>query len=309
MQYKGTFEFAEYNTPPNPIVGGLSSGSGNAETTSRIVRLSAAQIASPTASILADTTATYIGPAPTYYRYTSNGVSLFGIGYGVTPYQSGIPMMLPGSGSIANNGALTLTTALNAAKKGYFYFPANAIVAGSAAGLYWTEMSTTTLGTIYNNVYVTGIPTYQSAPTAFSTTGPGAYAQTTGTAITLLNVVVPGNTMGANGRIRTWWLHSAANTAGGKTPRLLYGGTSYWNAGLSSYASTELCIDIWNRGVTNSQVGTQLNVAQVFAAQGQPFATGAVNSTVDQILLLDLNIAVATDWACFEAGMVEVLYA
>lgn len=40
------------------------------------VRLTASQIASPTAAILADTTATYIGPSPDYVRYRSDGASL-----------------------------------------------------------------------------------------------------------------------------------------------------------------------------------------------------------------------------------------
>jgi hypothetical protein len=38
--------------------------------------LTAAEIASPTAAILADRTAAYIGPAPDYIRYRSDGVSL-----------------------------------------------------------------------------------------------------------------------------------------------------------------------------------------------------------------------------------------
>lgn len=76
MQYKGTFDFAEYPTPANPNTLGLSSGVGTSETTGRIVKLSAAEIASPTAAILADTTATYVGPAPNYRRFWSDGVHL-----------------------------------------------------------------------------------------------------------------------------------------------------------------------------------------------------------------------------------------
>jgi hypothetical protein len=80
MQYKGTFEFAEYNTPPNSSTGGLGSGAANAENTSRVVKLSAAQIASPTAAILADTTATYIGPNGA--RVHSTGTALVSDGAG-----------------------------------------------------------------------------------------------------------------------------------------------------------------------------------------------------------------------------------
>ncbi len=99
----------------------------------------------------------------------------------------GVPVYVPSSGSIANNGALTLTTALPLIYPNvYLYFPANAIAAGSAAGKYYCQMSSTTVGVIFNNTYVSGTPVVPTSPTAFVTTGPGAYTQTISTNITLI---------------------------------------------------------------------------------------------------------------------------
>jgi hypothetical protein len=118
---------------------------------------------------------------------------------------SGIPFGIPPSGSIGNNGALTgLATAFpHVFSRGiYLYFPYGAIYSGSAAGLYWTVMSSTTAGTIYNNVYLastTTVPSVVASPTAFSTTGPGAYTQTTGANIALAWFTIQGGLMGPRG--------------------------------------------------------------------------------------------------------------
>lgn len=50
--------------------------------------LTAGQISSPSAEILADITATYIGPAPNYQRYVSNGVTLSAGSGGLTDITS-----------------------------------------------------------------------------------------------------------------------------------------------------------------------------------------------------------------------------
>jgi hypothetical protein len=100
-----------------------------------------------------------------------------------TPYNlisTGIPFVMVSSGTMGNNGALSGITAVSVAyPRAYVYLPINAISAGSAAGWYYAVFSATTAATVYNNVYTTGNPTVPASPTAFSTTGPGAYVQTT----------------------------------------------------------------------------------------------------------------------------------
>jgi hypothetical protein len=153
---------------------------------------------------------------------------------------SGIPFGIPSSGSIGNNGALTLTTAFPRTFSNgiYLYFPYGAISSGSAAGLYWTVMSSATAGTIYNNVYTpsaTTVPSAVTSPTAFSTTGPGAYTQTTGANISLASFTVAGNLMGQRGElsISSGWDTSA--TSYSKTYGVMWAGTVQ---GLISNTST-----------------------------------------------------------------------
>ena len=111
--------------------------------------------------------------------------------------QANVPVFVPSSGIMANNGAITLTTALDTTYANcYLYLPANAIEAGSAAGLYFAQMSSTTVGTVYNNTYTSGKHAIPSSPTAFVTTGPGAYTQTTGSDITLLLTTLSGGAIG-----------------------------------------------------------------------------------------------------------------
>ena len=91
----------------------------------------------------------------------------------------GPAFLVAGSGSMANNGAFTMTTALFTGATGlgcWTYLAAGAIQTSSAAGWYWSVWSSTTAATIYNNTYTTGNPTAPVTPVAFVSTGPGAYA-------------------------------------------------------------------------------------------------------------------------------------
>ena len=94
----------------------------------------------------------------------------------------------------------------------YFYFPTNAIYAGSSAGWYYSVMSSTTTGTIYNNVYTTGDLSVPVSPTPFVTTGPGEFVQPTGTSIVGFNFDLLGGVIGPNGSMDVWI--DAATTGG-----------------------------------------------------------------------------------------------
>src|SRR6478735_660988 len=119
-------------------------------------------------------------------------------------FRCAVPFIMPTSGSMANNGVLTLSVALPVAvANGYIYLPANAIVAGSAAGWYYATFSTTTAGVVFNNVYTPatdGVPVVPASPTAFVTTGPGAFTAVV-TAQDGPTFTLPADTMGPNGKI------------------------------------------------------------------------------------------------------------
>src|SRR5579859_1785192 len=93
---------------------------------------------------------------------------------------NGIPFIVANTGTMGNNGALTLGTALPSTyANAYVYLPANAISAGSAAGWYFCQFSSTTVGTVFNNTYSSGTPQIPAALVSFATTGPGAYTGVT----------------------------------------------------------------------------------------------------------------------------------
>ncbi|MGZ8442542.1 MAG: hypothetical protein ACXWXZ_04000 [Candidatus Binatia bacterium] len=211
----------------------------------------------------------------------------------------GIPVIVPSSGSIGDNGALTGITAmpLAAGDTAYLYFPANAIAAGSAAGLYYTVMSSTTAGTIYNNAYTSGDPLPPATPTAFATTGPGAYTQTTGAAITVRSHTIPGGLLGKNGEIFAKGLQAVPNNANNKTTRQVLGATQ-----LSSSAIPSITSRVWLNTIKNAN-SEAVQFAQNSASDGTN-STGAVirgaeNTASDVTLSMTTNLTVATDYSGF----------
>ncbi|MGZ8924563.1 MAG: hypothetical protein ACXW2E_01640 [Nitrososphaeraceae archaeon] len=209
------------------------------------------------------------------------------IGYGTCP------IGLPSSGSIGNNGALSGLTALNSTySQGiYLYFPANAIVAGSAAGLYYTVMSSTTAGTIYNNVYTTGNPTIPSSPTAFSTTGPGAYTQTTATDITLASIPVIGGTMGINGQLFAEVLFDYKNSANNKLMKVKLGSTSFMApSALTTTNTLRINGRIHNSNSTALQLFAAAGSIPANAPTVNAASSGWTSST--EVTSVDINVVV-----------------
>lgn len=144
-------------------------------------------------------------------------------------FRSNIAFILPSSGSMGDNGALTLTVALaHVYTPAYVYLPANAIVAGSAAGWYYTTFASTTLGTVFNHTYdptVGGVPTVHASPTAFATTGPGAYTAVV-TAQQGPSYPMPANTLGAGSKARVSWMVRVPTAANSKLLTLRAGTSS-----------------------------------------------------------------------------------
>lgn len=228
-----------------------------------------------------------------------------------------IPVFLQSSGSIGNNGALTAITALPVTYPSiYLYFPVNAIAAGVAAGLYYCVMSSTTAGTIYNNVYDPSLgvlPTIPSSPTAFSTTGPGAYTQTTAADITLVGVTIPGGSMGASGVldiISSW--ESATNNANAKTTKVKIGATLI---GLTPALASTITVRshhlFSNRGSQSVNFyGASSSIHGAFINSGSTLVTtpSAINMATDQILYFTMQLATATDGAGLNMMSVKINY-
>lgn len=222
-----------------------------------------------------------------------------------TVFTNAIPMIVPSSGTIGNNGALSAITALPGTYTScYMSFPANAIAAGVPAGNYYVVMSSTTAGTIYNNTYTTGKPTIPASPTAFVTTGPGAYVQLT-TAITLTQLTLRGGAMGPAGQLIIYPHHSIPSNANNKIMAITFGGSS-----IASWTDTTVAVEVrptrlCNRDSVSRQVGT--NWAGFQTGSTTPIYT-TINTAADVTISTTAQLAVATDYIIQESLLAQVAY-
>jgi hypothetical protein len=199
--------------------------------------------------------------------------------------QTGIPIGIVSSGTMGNNGALSGITAISGIGQYgvYYYFPAGAIFSGSAAGFYWTVSSGTTTGTVYNNTYGgSGQPAYVSSPTAFSTTGPGAYTGFTGS-LNIVSVSLPGNSLGVNGELQLTMSTASTSNSDAKVISWSVGGAGGPSMTVTSTGSSGGFWRFANMGTTGKNVATgNINVYQ-----------GTQYSAVDTTAALNVVIALS----------------
>lgn len=187
------------------------------------------------------------------------------------------------------------------------YFPAGAIVAAGAAGWYWTLWNSVSQATVYNSVYTTGTTGQPvvGVTTAFSTTGPGAYTQSTGLTTQGPAVTVVANSMGVNGSLELTMLGYGSASTNNKqfnpylstTQLNQFNSASATNFGFGGFAS------VTNRGVTNKQVAWKGNGASgefTFNTGGSTFLYPTIDTTADQSYLIALNMSTATDMMILE---------
>jgi hypothetical protein len=223
--------------------------------------------------------------------------------------QSHIPFVLVSSGTMGNNGALSgLTAVASIYPNAYVYLPSGAISSGSAAGWYYAVFSSTTAATVYNNTYTSGTPTIPTSPTAFATTGPGAYTQTTGSNIAAYTLAIAGNTIGVNGTISVTGNRSNNNSAGGKQITVNYGSYVFGIRSQTTDLNIAIVSGFANRGVANVQApiaNALMNVAGSGTAAALVF--GAIDSTTSQNLVINMQLATATDTMTLENIVVQLI--
>lgn len=223
--------------------------------------------------------------------------------------KTAIPFIIAPTGTMANNGAITLGTALPSTyANAYIYLPAGAVAAGVPAAAAWLfcQMSSATVGTVFNNAYTTGVPTIPTSPTAFATTGPGAYTGVT-TAVTGPQITIPANTLGANGTLRIFSLWTNPSTAGNKTDAVSVGGTTVYSAGLGTGAtSNAVSTEIICRGSQAAQVApSSNNSGYQFNGNANQYLT--INFALAQIVAFVGTVATATDFIVLEGYGIEVM--
>ena len=245
----------------------------------------------------------------------SNGPGTVPSWYNV-PYtlaQSGVPVIIPSSGTVAVNGQITMTTALPVAyPNAWVYLPAGA-VSGGTAGLYYCVMSSTTVGQIYTN-FVAPSATTTTTFTPYIPASPvaavgvlGAYVTPTASAVTLANITVPGAAIGANGTLRVWELRSGNGNANSKTYKQGLGSTTTFQVVETTSANANYLTAIRNRGVQNAQVQFNYSNARVGSETSGGCNISSVDTSIAQAYTFSAQLAVTTDYIVLEGFTIEVL--
>lgn len=223
--------------------------------------------------------------------------------------QTGIPFVMPASGTVSAAGALSgMGVAVNAIyANAYFFFPANALSASSAAGWYFTQMSSTTAGTVFLNTYVSGVPSIPATSALIPVTaGQGAYTQLA-TTVSCFQFTLPANYMGPNGRLRFSLMQSNNNSAGNKFSVIQFGGNSIVSLGPTTNITNWYCREICNQGVTNAQNTGPSNMVGP-AASASIAQYFAVDTTAAVTILTQTRLSVpATDTMTVESFAMELL--
>jgi hypothetical protein len=236
------------------------------------------------------------------------GGSITGVsGVPVKLSQWATPVFIAPSGTMGNNGAITLGTALDRTySEGiWLYLPAGAVAAGepAAAAFRWCVMSSTTAGTVYNDTSYTGsgVPS-DGTTTAYVTTGPGAFTGVTAATVSL-TVTVPANTLGATGAIFADWGVNHNGAAGNKTYEVLYSttaGTNYGWVGSTQGSGTVARTVIRNKTTGTQSGGTTILYNGGAVASGIKF--GASDTTASTTIVFRLTNATATNWMGIVGG-------
>ena len=222
----------------------------------------------------------------------------------------GIPVCLPPSGTIAANGALTLGTALPKIYSGglWMYFPAGAVSSGSAAGMYWTVMSSTTVGTVSANfLAVGGTPSIPAALTAVSDAGPGAYTTPTTTLTGLVALPIPGGVLGPNGQFRANIQASYNLAAGTKTIQCIYGGVTLITLSRTT-AGGQDSLTARMRNTASESRNSITILSESSAASATAFTTSSIDTSAPQNLSINFTTDTATNFFTLDNIHVETFY-
>jgi hypothetical protein len=216
----------------------------------------------------------------------------------------GTHLVLMPAGTVGANGALTITgTALVAGLTEFYgYYPANSLTGANAAGFYWTSMSSTTAGTVYNNTYTPGtnLPAIPSAPTAFSATTGAAYTNTTGSNIVMAQVALGNNPLGKNGFVRQRgnMVFNTGATAHNIQTRLNGSAAGIQASASSTNIGYSFVDTIQNCGRTDRQAAPNSQIGDVYGpgAAGPQFASIDTSGAVTWSLAATLGAT--SDWVC-----------
>lgn len=234
--------------------------------------------------------------------------------------QSAIPFILPpGNGTTIGlqftsvDGAFSLTTTLmqTAYASAYLWMPIGAFdgTNPTTAGWYYGTFSSTSVGQLYTTTYTNGLPTIPVAPVKPTTTNARWLTQVT-SAITMVQITVPGGSMGLNGSLRVFAKWSHIGNTNTKTETLKFG-TSQLNGGRTSVSATSLSfreqIATTNRGVLNKQL-VDGSWGGGLGTNNTSLPESAIDTSIDQVVSAQGTLTTAnTDYIVFEGFIIEIL--
>lgn len=238
---------------------------------------------------------------------TSAVTGAAGIGAPTKLAQWSVAVYMAPTGTMGNNGAVTLGTALDRTySEGlWLYYPAGAVAAGvpASATFLWTVMSSTTAGTVYNSTFDgLSVPT-TGVTTAYSTTGPGAFTGVTATT-TAATITVPANTLGATGQIVGDFIAVQNSGAGNKVYSVFYsttGGTDYGFTATTNSPAAIAQVRIRNH-TTGTQTGTSIATFSGTTALGLGLKSSAADTTASTTIVFRLANATATNYMGIAGG-------
>lgn len=146
-----------------------------------------------------------------------------------------------------------------------------------------------------------GVP-YTVAQSAVAVPLTGSTSETT-----LATIIIPGGSMGPNGRCIVTALLTGTNNANAKTLKVKLAGNFYLNYSAASVATTRVRVEIANRNSQSSQVGGAVSIAGLGGSSGGALNT-AVDTSANVTILITGQLASGADTITLESYSVEVVY-
>lgn len=172
--------------------------------------------------------------------------------------------------------------------------------AESMTGLGAPEWATDTSGNVTGLVGPGGEAVNLRGGPLFQSAAP-VYAPTLTTQQCILATNIPGKSMGRNGNLLIRAEFSFTNNANTKTVAFRFGGKYFYSAGLGSFASAVILMEVANRGAENSQIATQVNISSPVGYSTQPLVKFEVDTSIDQTLMIEVTKATASDLVVLES--------
>lgn len=125
----------------------------------------------------------------------------------------------------------------------------------------------------------------------------------------LATVTIPGGTMGPNGSLRVLCLFSHLNSINVKTLRVRLngiGGTVYAAVIGTSLLQSRFLVQLFNRGVQDSQVGGDAADVEGLGSSTAALVTSTIDTSLDRTLVLTAQKATGAEAVTLEAYSVEV---